>query len=59
MGDTNGDGILQASETPAATGPYLLWSPGPDGIYGTADDVVDNGSSVQINPAALPGNIYP
>jgi prepilin-type N-terminal cleavage/methylation domain-containing protein len=59
MGDTNGDGILQPTETPVATGPFLLWSPGPDGIYGTEDDVVDNGGAVQLNTSALPSNIYP
>ena len=59
MGDINMDGSLQQNETPVATGPYLLWAPGPDGLYGTADDVVDNGASVQINTATLPANATP
>jgi len=66
MGDLNMDGVLQQGESPVATGPYLLWSPGPDGFYGcdgthgsACDDVVDNGASVQLNTAPLPSNAFP
>ena len=63
MGDINMSGILDQNETPIATGPYLLWAPGPDGLYGndgahgsSCDDVVDNGGAIQINTAQLPPN---
>ena len=28
------DGIINPGETPASTGPYILWSAGPDGLFG-------------------------
>jgi general secretion pathway protein G len=66
MGDINMNGILDQNESPVATGPYLLWAPGPDGLYGndgthgsSCDDVVDNGASVQLNTAQLPANATP
>jgi len=34
LGDVSLDGAIDANETPASTGPYLLWSAGPDGYYG-------------------------
>jgi type II secretory pathway pseudopilin PulG len=53
LGDKNFNGGIDASigETPATTAPYLLWSAGPDdiygapllsnGTYGTSDDVTN------------------
>ena len=38
LGDLNGNGGIDAGETPASTGPYLLWSAGPDGAYGPVPD---------------------
>jgi type II secretory pathway pseudopilin PulG len=42
------DGMIGAGETAAFTGPYILWTPGADGMYGldsknprTTDDVVN------------------
>jgi prepilin-type N-terminal cleavage/methylation domain-containing protein len=38
LGDTNKDGVIDTTATPpeqaATTGPYLLWSAGPDGRFG-------------------------
>lgn len=34
MGDLNNNGGIDPGEQPAYTGPYLLWSAGPDGQYG-------------------------
>lgn len=34
MGDVNNNGGIDAGEQPAYTGAYLLWSAGPDGLYG-------------------------
>jgi prepilin-type N-terminal cleavage/methylation domain-containing protein len=36
MGDRNFNGHIDGSETATYTGPYILWSAGPDGIYGFA-----------------------
>ena len=57
LGNNDGTGYLAPTENPIVTGPFMLWSPGPDGLYGTADDVVDNGASVQLNTATLPPNM--
>jgi prepilin-type N-terminal cleavage/methylation domain-containing protein len=64
LGNINGTGTLSATDQPVATGPYLLWSPGPDGYYGNdgthgsaCDDVVNNGGSVQLNTSLLPANM--
>lgn len=35
------DGAIGAGETAAHTGPFLLWSAGPDGEFGTEDDVTN------------------
>ncbi|HXE54000.1 MAG TPA: prepilin-type N-terminal cleavage/methylation domain-containing protein [Tepidisphaeraceae bacterium] len=51
MGDMNCDGTIGTGESAIATGPYLLWCCGPDNQFGTDDDVVDNGQSLQINSA--------
>jgi prepilin-type N-terminal cleavage/methylation domain-containing protein len=34
LGDVNNNGLIDAGEEAASTGPYLLWAPGPDGLYG-------------------------
>lgn len=36
LGDTDQSGDIGAGETEATTAPYILWSAGPDGIYGPA-----------------------
>lgn len=45
LGDRNNDGAINAStsdkENARSTGPFLLWSAGPDGLFGTDDDVVN------------------
>ena len=64
MGDVAGSGgqgppngtIDAPNETAIATGPFLLWSAGPDGIFGTDDDVVDNGTQLQLNTSPIPPN---
>jgi hypothetical protein len=38
LGDVSLDGAMNADETPASTGPYLVWSAGPDGAYGPVPD---------------------
>jgi len=51
LGDLNTNGMIDAGEVPASTGPYLLWGAGPDdaygapllsnGTYGVSDDVTN------------------
>lgn len=48
MGDLNNDGAITGTEKAAYTGPYLLWSAGPDGLFGP---VGDNG---QLPATAVP-----
>jgi len=38
LGDVSLNGAIDADETPASTGPYLLWSAGPDRYYGPPPD---------------------
>ncbi|CAN5624425.1 hypothetical protein BH09PLA1_BH09PLA1_30950 [soil metagenome] len=38
LGDVSLDGAIDGDETPASTGPYLLWCAGPDGAYGPIPD---------------------
>lgn len=65
LGVTTGSGGSGApdgstgGQTPIATGPFLLWGAGPDGIFGTDDDVVDNGSQLQVVTGPLPSSVYP
>ena len=40
-GSTPPDGMIDGSETPATTGPYLLWGAGPDQLWGSTDDVTN------------------
>ncbi len=37
MGDLSRNGRIDSGETPAYTGPYILWAAGPDGTYGVTD----------------------
>lgn len=50
MGDTNKNGLIDPTETPSYTGPYILWAAGPDGLYG----LDGNGKSDDITTFALP-----
>ena len=34
LGDTNKDGMINNSEQPMTTAPYLLWTAGQDGVFG-------------------------
>jgi hypothetical protein len=36
LGDIDHNGQIDAGETEATTGPFILWSAGPDGIFGPA-----------------------
>ena len=36
LGDLNHDGQIGSGETEVTTAPYILWSAGPDGIFGPA-----------------------
>jgi prepilin-type N-terminal cleavage/methylation domain-containing protein len=38
MGDTDEDGIISGNEKAATNEPFILWSAGPDGIYGYDDN---------------------
>ena len=58
LGDTNFDGTIEApGETAVTTGPYLLWTAGPDGIFGSDDDVMSDGTQLQPVTGPLPPNI--
>jgi type II secretory pathway pseudopilin PulG len=59
LGDANFNGMIDPGETPITTGPYLLWSAGPDGIFGNDDDVMSDGSQMQQVTGGLPPNIRP
>ena len=34
LGDRNNNGFIDNGEAPATTFPYILWSAGPDGVFG-------------------------
>lgn len=34
LGDQSNNGLIDMGEQAASNGPYLLWAPGPDGLYG-------------------------
>lgn len=55
MGDLDLDGKIMASETAASTGPFVLWTAGPDGKFGPPDDqlVTGGGASGRTKNAAL------
>ena len=44
LGDRNYNGYIDDRETPAFEGPYLLWTAGPDGLFGPA---VDNPADIR------------
>jgi len=58
LGDTGPiDGVIESPEVPITTGPYLLWSAGPDGIFGNDDDVMSDGTQLQQVTGTLPPTI--
>jgi prepilin-type N-terminal cleavage/methylation domain-containing protein len=59
LGDANFDGIIDNSEIPVTTGPYLLWSAGPDMVFGNDDDVMCDGTQLQQVMGPLPIAIQP
>ena len=62
LGDTaNYDGVINPTtgEAPITTGPYLLWSAGPSGIFGNDDNVMSDGTQLQPTQGPLPFNIQP
>jgi prepilin-type N-terminal cleavage/methylation domain-containing protein len=59
LGDTNYNGIIDNGEVPITTGPYLLWSAGPDRIFGNDDDVMCDGAQLQPVIGTLPLQIMP
>jgi prepilin-type N-terminal cleavage/methylation domain-containing protein len=38
LGDYSGNGAIDGGETAVTTGPYLLWSAGPDGFFGPMNE---------------------
>jgi prepilin-type N-terminal cleavage/methylation domain-containing protein len=59
LGDTNYNGTIDQGEVPVTTGPYLLWSAGPDTIFGNDDDVMCDGTQLQQVMGQLPYPIVP
>jgi hypothetical protein len=59
LGDLNYNGVIDATETPVTTGPYLLWSAGPDGVFGNDDDVLCDGAQLQQVLGPLPHQVAP
>jgi prepilin-type N-terminal cleavage/methylation domain-containing protein len=57
LGDSNINGVIDPGEVPITTGPYLLWSAGPDGIFGNDDDVMSDGTQLQQVTGTLPPTI--
>ena len=49
LGDLNHNGQIDAGETENATVPYLLWSAGPDGIYGPVRQATTDLTPDQVN----------
>jgi prepilin-type N-terminal cleavage/methylation domain-containing protein len=59
LGDANYNGTIEPGEVPVTTGPYLLWSAGPDTIFGNDDDVMCDGTLLQQVMGQLPYPIVP
>jgi general secretion pathway protein G len=59
LGDITHDGVIESPEVPVTAGPYLLWSAGPNGIFGDDDDVMCDGSQLQQMGGELPAAIRP
>jgi prepilin-type N-terminal cleavage/methylation domain-containing protein len=59
LGDSDYDGTVDNNEVPVTTGPYLLWSAGPDQIFGNDDDVMCDGTQLQQVTGLLPFPIMP
>jgi type II secretory pathway pseudopilin PulG len=59
LGDTDYDGTIDNGEVPISSGPYLLWSAGPDTVFGNDDDVMCDGALLQQVMGLLPYQITP
>jgi prepilin-type N-terminal cleavage/methylation domain-containing protein len=59
LGDLSFNGTIDNGEVPITTGPYLLWSPGDDTIFGNDDDVLCDGTQLQQVSGPLPFQIMP
>jgi hypothetical protein len=42
MGDSNGNGFIDGNEEAAYVGPFILWSAGPDEIFGATKSMFDD-----------------
>jgi len=42
-------GLVANPQSTPIVGPYLLWSAGPDGFFGTDDDLANDGAAIQLN----------
>ena len=56
-GDINYNGTIDNGEVPVTTGPYLLWTAGPDMIFGNDDDVMCDGTQLQQIQGPLPTSL--
>ena len=45
LGDLNANGYIDSRETAVTTAPFLLWTAGPDGLFGISDLSVTNFNS--------------
>lgn len=52
LGDKNMNGIIDAGETAVYTGPYLLWSCGPDEQYGPSPETASPANTLDDRDAA-------
>jgi prepilin-type N-terminal cleavage/methylation domain-containing protein len=61
LGDSvHTDGTIDpTTENAITTGPFLLWSAGPDTIFGNDDDVMTDGTQLQQVTGSLPTGIAP
>jgi prepilin-type N-terminal cleavage/methylation domain-containing protein len=59
LGDANFDGTVDNGEAAVTTGPYFLWSAGPDRVFGNDDDVMCDGAQLQQVMGPLPFQIMP
>ena len=48
MGDTDSNGTIDAGETAATSEPYILWSAGPDGVFGYHNGKCDDVANFEI-----------
>ena len=59
LGDINYNGTIDNAEVAVTTGPFLLWTAGPDMIFGNDDDVMCDGAQLQQTQGPLPYAIMP